>query len=328
MPAPALPADEDDRQTALDALNVVDTPSDPTYDRIVRIARATFGQPIALISLVDRNRQWFKARLGLDADETPRSESFCAHAIHGNAVMVVEDATADPRFSDNPLVTCEDGIRFYAGAPLALASGHRVGTLCVAGPQPAKMDDAQRDLLRDMAAIVVQELELRRTAGVDALTGLYNRRIIDDIGHGEFARARREGTPLSVAVIDLDHFKKINDTFGHAAGDAVLRAMGPVCQNALRASDIIGRYGGEEFLVILPNTTAAQAKVVIERVRGDIENIMISELGGRWHVSASIGIAEVEPGDPAMSAVIARADAALYRAKSAGRNRVELSIAA
>lgn len=328
MPGSLLPPDEEQRLEALHALNVVDTPADPAFDRIARIARATFGQPIALVSLVDRDRQWFKARLGLDLTETPRSDSFCAHAIHGDAVMVVEDASQDARFYDNPLVTCEDGIRFYAGAPLTLSCGSRVGTLCVIGSKPGTMSEDQRELLRDMAEIVTQDLDLRRTAGTDILTGLFNRRIIDDIAHREVARARRTNAPLSFAMIDLDRFKSVNDTFGHAVGDAVLRTMGPVCQHALRVSDHVGRYGGEEFIAILPNTELKQATMVLERLRADIEMVMISELSDRWQLSASIGVAQLDPDDLNAAAAIARADLALYQAKTSGRNRVEFTAAA
>jgi len=327
MMAVPIPANEDERLGALEALNIVETPADETYDRIVRIARATFGHPIALISLVDREKQWFKARLGMEVAETPRSVSFCAHAIHGDAVMVVDDATKDPRFSDNPLVTGEDGIRFYAGAPLTLSCGNRIGTLCLIGHQPGSMNEPQRELLRDMAAIVVSEMELRKTAGTDKLTGQFTRRMIDDIGHREFSRARRQNGPLTVALIDVDHFKSINDTFGHPAGDAVLRALGPVCKAALRSHDFLGRYGGEEFVAILPGTSLADATGVLERMRTDIANMMISELGGRRTLSASIGGAELEPGDNGIAGLIARADAALYRAKKTGRNRVVLNAA-
>ncbi|MFT3808674.1 MAG: sensor domain-containing diguanylate cyclase [Micropepsaceae bacterium] len=327
MPAAAIPENEAERLQALESCQITDTPADETYDRIVRIACATFGMPIGLVSLVDSERQWFKARIGIDDPETPREEPFCAHAILGSEVMVVDDAKEDDRFSDNPSVTCEDGIRFYAGAPLMLSNGHRVGTLCLADRVPRSFDKQSHALLKDMAAIVVGELELRRVAAMDVLTGLMTRRMTDDIAHRELARARRLGQPLTLAMIDVDRFKSINDGFGHPAGDAVLRAIGPVCRRVLRASDHLGRYGGEEFLAILPNTGLTEAAGVLERVRQEVEGLDVSELGGRWRLSVSIGAAELEFTDIHASNVVARADAALYRAKTGGRNRIELNAA-
>ena len=122
--------------SALKGYGVLDTPNEAEFDKIVREAAAILGTPIALISLIDENRQWFKAKLGLEASETPRSISFCTHAIRGPEVFVVEDATKDDRFSTNPLVTGDPNIRFYAGTPLKTSSGKRIGTLCVIDSKP------------------------------------------------------------------------------------------------------------------------------------------------------------------------------------------------
>ena len=131
MKSPPLPPDESARIEALRALDVLDTQTEERFDRITRIAKNLFGVSIALVGLVDEHRQWFKSRQGLEASETPRDISFCGHAILGEEIFVVPDASLDPRFSDNPLVTGEPKIRFYAGYPLALPSGCKVGTLCI-----------------------------------------------------------------------------------------------------------------------------------------------------------------------------------------------------
>jgi PAS domain S-box-containing protein len=159
MIEPPLAKDEPGRLKALHNLGVLDTPQEERFDRITRLAQTIFSVPIALVSLIDENRQWFKSCQGLDATETPRGISFCGHAILAHDVFVIEDATLDPRFADNPLVTGGPLIRFYAGAPLRLNSGHAAGTLCVISPRPRSFSDHDRKMLTQLAAIVVQELE-------------------------------------------------------------------------------------------------------------------------------------------------------------------------
>jgi diguanylate cyclase (GGDEF)-like protein len=324
----SLPPDEADRLDALESQKITDTHEDDSFDRIVRLACAATSMPRGAISFVEQERQWFKARQNLDVNETPRREAFCAHALHSDDVLVVEDATKDPRFSDNPLVTCENGIRFYAGAPLKTREGFNLGTLCVIDNVPRSIKDRDIGLLKDMAAIVVEEMELRRRAGTDLLTGLYTRRFLDEIAQHELARARRTRQPLTVALIDIDKFKIVNDTFGHGAGDAVLRAIGQVCRNSLRGPDVMARYGGEELVVLLPNTSLTQAAPVMERLRRNIMAMLVPELMGKWVVTASIGAAELTHNDGEIADVLARADIALYRAKETGRNKVELALAA
>lgn len=150
------------RLAALAALDVLDTPAEREFDMIAELAADRFNTPIALVSLIAADRQWFKARVGLDIPETARDVSFCAHAIEGDDVMVVPDATKDPRFADNPLVLGEPHMRFYAGAPLVLASGRRIGTLCIIDRRRRGLDQRERRALRLMAQQVVDLLELRR----------------------------------------------------------------------------------------------------------------------------------------------------------------------
>ena len=145
-PAP-IPADEDERLSALRELLLLDTPPEERFDRLARFVAEQLDVPIALLTLVDGQRQWFKARVGLDATETPRDISFCGHAIMKNDLFIVEDASRDPRFSDNPLVTGEPHIRFYAGAPLSAPGGHRIGTLCVIDTVPRTLGPVELSIL-------------------------------------------------------------------------------------------------------------------------------------------------------------------------------------
>ncbi len=160
MKSPESPADEAQRLAALQALEVLDTEPEERFDRITRLARAVFDVPIALVSLVDRDRQWFKSCQGLDVTETDRSISFCGHAILRDQTFLVPDAAADERFADNPLVTGDPRIRFYAGQPIKGPEGARVGTLCVIDQRPREFSEQQLGQLRDLAAIVESELAL------------------------------------------------------------------------------------------------------------------------------------------------------------------------
>lgn len=317
------------RLAALRRYDILDTPPEPGFDRIVRLASHLLGTPISLVSLVDEKRQWFKARMGLDATETPRSMAFCAHAILGDDVMVVPDAVNDRRFHDNPLVTGAPHIRFYAGAPLCTPEGHRLGTLCVIDQEPRQMDDERRALLADLSALVVDELELRRVnhalgemALRDALTGAFNRGAFMMTAERAFNRARNEKRNLSVLMLDLDHFKAVNDTWGHAVGDRVITELYLIAKSTLRKGTTVGRIGGEEFAVLLPDTDGVGALNAAERLLGAIGNASVPGPAGPVRFTASIGIGGIAPDDHEFGQILQRSDRALYAAKHAGRNRV------
>ncbi|BCM93030.1 alkaline phosphatase synthesis sensor protein PhoR [Abditibacteriota bacterium] len=162
MPSAPHPIDEPQRLKALERYDILDSIPETEYDDLATLAASICGAPISLVSLVDADRQWFKARYGLDVNETPRSVSFCAHAIHNDNIFEVRNATQDPRFSDNALVTGKMGIRFYAGAPLITPDNFRLGTLCVIDMVPRELSDEQRRALEALARQVVSQLELRR----------------------------------------------------------------------------------------------------------------------------------------------------------------------
>lgn len=159
MRTPEFPPDESARLAALRSLLILDTAPEERFDALTFYCHSRFKVAIALVSLVDAERQWFKSACGLDARETSREVSFCGHTILGERVMVVPDARRDPRFFDNPLVAGPPFIRFYAGAPLRLSSGHVVGTLCLIDPQPRTLDDEEAAHLAELARLVVVELE-------------------------------------------------------------------------------------------------------------------------------------------------------------------------
>lgn len=153
---------ESERLNTLQLYNVLDTASEKAFDDLTQLASSICGTPISLVSFIDKDRQWFKSKLGLEVDETPREQAFCDHAIRSNNILIIEDAQADQRFSNNPLVTGDPNIRFYAGAPLQVSNGAALGTLCVIDHEPRSLSTEQLTALSVLRDAVVSQLELRR----------------------------------------------------------------------------------------------------------------------------------------------------------------------
>jgi diguanylate cyclase (GGDEF)-like protein/PAS domain S-box-containing protein len=463
-----LPANESERLAELERLQLLDSLPEPVYDEIVGLASRLCGTPIALVSLIAQDRQWFKARVGLEAEQTPREQAFCAHALlTPGDLMEVPDARRDPRFAGNPLVTGAPHIGFYAGVPLVTSHGHALGTLCVIDHQPRRLDAPQRDALRSLARLVEyaieqqrqrlraesdrlqlelatesarlglwvldvrsgrgevrgafaallgfaegefdgrlesfmqrvhpddqemlrehqrRELELgdfsrvefrvlhpdgsqrwlvSRSRGVhdrhgalthvagllfdrteqreleehlrdyqqelldmaqrmetlaitDMLTGVGNRRALEEQLRARVAHSQRHRGALSVLLIDVDHFKAFNDQYGHLAGDRVLREVAQRIVACVRTEDVVARYGGEEFAVLLPDTDMDGAWLLGERIRQAIE----SHAWPLRKVTASIGVSSAAGVEAEAEILLREADEQLYRAKSSGRNLV------
>ena len=452
-----FPVDEAARLARLRQYQILDTPPTEAFDRVTRLASRLLKAPISLASLIDVDRLWVKSRIGLEAVEAPREITFCAFTICDAAVMVVPDATKDPRFADNPMVLGPPGIRFYAGAPLRSDTGENIGTLSVIDTSPREFSAEDATLLNDLAHIVVDELELhalaireqearnrlfdaieaapdgfvyydrddrlalcneryreiyresadflvpgvsfetalragaargqypqsegnveawlqerlelhhnpqgpveqqlpngrwlrieerrtrdgglvgfrtditelkerefelQRLATTDPLTGALNRRSFFEQGESELRRARRYGAPLSLILVDVDHFKQVNDGFGHCAGDAVLRRLVETLKAALREHDLVCRYGGEEFALLFPETDQVGAEMIAERLRHAVAALEVAHEDGTIRPTVSIGGTQVEVDSDSLESALSRADAALYRSKEAGRNRV------
>ena len=317
---------ESDRQEArrleaVDALGILDTPREESYDRIVRLIRAVFNVDMALVSVIDAHRQWHKASEGVDAAEAPLQETFCRHTLKLDGPLIVPDATKDPRFANNPHVTAEAGIRFYAGVPLTTRKGFSIGTLCAIDSQPRAFKASDVQMLTDLAALVVDQLELREQAMTDEMTGALSRRAFREEGSRMAALAGRHRHNLTAICFDLDHFKSINDTYGHAAGDQVLRTVAKTVRLRMRKSDLFARLGGEEFAALLPETDRKGAMEAAEKLRRDISALRF-EFGGKTvGVTASFGIAALDLSTNDLETLMVRADAALYKAKNDGRNR-------
>jgi diguanylate cyclase (GGDEF)-like protein len=519
MKKPVIPSNEAERLEALYSYDMLDSTSEEIFDNITWIASLVCNAPMSFITLVDRDRQWFKSAEGLDIKETSRDVSFCSHAINDEGMMEVSDATEDERFNDNPLVTGEPKIRFYAGIPLVNPEQFKLGALCVIDRSPKTLTALQKDILQRLSQIVMALFEAKRVAiaqireheeselilketgaklekglhameqrnremglltevtsilqsclteeeacvslttyckqlfpdahgtlsllqnargtlqtmvswghensqksfatndcwalrrsqyyqvddtsqglvckhlpghsegekysslcvpmmaqgetmgllclefphpadtkeeesfshnqsilaiavaeqsalalanirlrqtlhsqsNSDALTGLNNRRFLSEEFNNILADATAGNKPVSVILIDVDHFKTINDTLGHEAGDMVLQKMSEVFRDFVRQNDIVCRLGGDEFLVVMPDVSLDKACTRAEELRAAVSQIKINKDG--FPITVSLGVADFPAHGNTAEKLIQSADEALYKAKEAGRNK-------
>lgn len=309
MLKPSLPIDETTRLRSLQSLRILDTEAEERYDRITRMAKRLFGVEICLVSLVDADRQWFKSKQGLDACETSREISFCGHAILEPDVLIVSDALEDERFADNPLVTDAPFIRFYAGCPISDPNGYRVGTLCLIDSAPRAMAPDEVETLRDMAAMVEDEIKVSAQITIDDLTQVANRRGFKLIADHLLSLCRRTNTSADLAFFDLDGFKSVNDTHGHAAGDDLLRHFAKLLMKCFRTADAIGRLGGDEFVVLLGNSDGG-AHIALDRLK---QLAAETDCEVRQKLAWSVGTIQFDPDRHfSIECLLAEADASMY----------------
>lgn len=451
-----LPDNEQARLKERHLLDVMDSSTEESVDRIARILSRSLAVPIALVTFVDKDRLLLKSHIGLDADEITREHWFCTHTILADDILEIEDARNDDRFRDNPNVTGEANIRFYAGAPLVLANGHRLGALCVIDRVPRRLTDDERQLITDLAATIAelldmrhaakravdaenrlldavnaipdgfalydkddrllvfnqryceiysktadllvpgvrfeevlrkglergqypdaigneeawlsermerhqkldqpieqrlpsgkwirveerrtreggyvgvrvditelknQQAELKRLAWTDSLTGSLNRRRFMELAGPEMHRSWRTKSPLALIIMDIDHFKAVNDVYGHAAGDAVLIEMVRRWKEELRDYDTLARIGGEEFSILLPDCDLKGATLAMQRLLNKTRKRSIKLENGEVLMTVSGGLVFCDQEGESVESAIARADRALYQAKQEGRNR-------
>lgn len=345
------PAAERRRQAVLAEYGLDDHSPEQAYDDIVRLAVIVCEVPAAAVTVIDRRRQWFKAQVGLNVSDLPRGESPCEQTItQGTGVLEIDDFSQQPVQPD--LRVHGAPVRFYAGVPLLSADGHVLGTLCVLDTRARGFSTVQREALELLGRQTQHLFELRRhvieqrrqlaerdasarrseaevadlerrneqlayTARHDPLTGLLNRAALEQLRANPQALARLDGGPYALMLIDVDHFKQVNDRHGHLLGDRALRAVAEAVHGAIRDGDLAARYGGEEFLVVLPATRLDGAAEVGERIREAVARVALP-----FPLTVSVGVASGEPGVDTPENVFERADQALYRAKAAGRDRL------
>jgi len=313
-------ADEPGRLASLRRYELLDTPPEIPFDKITQLVKTVLNVPIAIVSLIDADRQWFKSCAGLDVLETARDISFCTHTIKSRQPMVINDASLDPRFAQNPLVIGPPFIASYAGAPLLTPDGYALGSLCAIDTVPRQFESWQIDVLTSFAALVVDEFELRRLAHTDSLTGALTRRGFLVETERAISDFSRHNLPSSIISFDIDHFKHSNDTYGHATGDEVLRASTALINEQSRPGDILARLGGDEFALLLTGTDIEGATRTAERCRAALAELAFAH-DPQLRITASFGVAALNPGRVTTEKWLADADQALYEAKQTGRNK-------
>jgi diguanylate cyclase (GGDEF)-like protein len=325
------------------SLDLFYTPLEERFERITRVARRALHVPVAAISLLNDDKQWFKSAAGWGISELPRDQAICRLTVEGNAPLVIPDTLADPRVAHLPIVAGAPRFRSYAGHPLADEHGNVVGTFCVFDLRTRDFSGADRQTLLDLAAMAQRELLsdqlthahaaltsklglARREALMDPLTHLWNRRGASVLLKGAFTEADQRNTPLALALLDLDNFKRVNDNHGHQTGDEVLRRVASRLLSSVRGDDAICRMGGDEFLVLMADTDAAVAQRVAERIRHSIGDTPVPTRDGTMSVSVSLGCIVRQPRDAnTLEMLLERADQALMESKAAGRNRVRMA---
>jgi diguanylate cyclase (GGDEF)-like protein len=279
------------------------------------MAKRMFDVSISLVSLIDEDRQWFKSAQGLEATETPRDISFCGHAINQEGLFIIPNATEDERFFDNPLVTDAPNIRFYAGYTLKLREELNIGTLCLIDPKPRVMDEEDQQLLRDLGAMIEQEIKSIQLATLDELTLISNRRGFLNLVDHSLNMCRRNQVSMSFLLFDLNKFKAINDTYGHHEGDFVLTTFAQIMLDTFRDVDVIGRLGGDEFVAMLTDSSKANAEEILARFAAAIDEANAT-INKPYKIEYSVGVEHFHH-DTEMSAeeMIQAADAAMYKHK-------------
>jgi len=320
-----IPANEAQRLAAARAYEIFDTPPDLQFDAITRVAGTLFKVPVALIALMDEDRLWFKSRLGLDIPQLDRSIAFCAHAImNPRELMVIEDLSRDPAFADHPLVVSGPQVQFYASAPLLAEGDLAIGTIALLDVKPRSFSAVDRAALADLSVAVMTALEghrrtqqLSRLATTDHLTGAANRASLELALRRAIERAAVSSETFLLLCMDLDRFKDINDTYGHGAGDAVLREVSARLRSVSRPDDLIARIGGDEFVMLLgPGSSARAGSMVAERILERFEAPFTLPGGETIGIRTSIGMASYPMDGREPGLLLERGDRALYVAKA------------
>lgn len=311
--------DEDSRLVALKSLGILDSPAEERFDRFTRIAKRLFNVPFASFSLVDDTREWFKSSYGHQSAEIPLADSFSAHAVETQDMVVIHDATHHLRFARQSRDT---GIKFFAGFPIKAHTGHTIGTLSIADTTPRNFSDEDRRCLADLAGMIEEEINVQSIANIDDLTSLFNRRGFIGVGEHAIAICKRMRRPATVMFFDLDGFKQVNDNFGHAEGDRVLKNIGSLLRSVFRNSDVVARMGGDEFCVLLTGTDTDH----VERPLLNLANsLQAQNKATPYEIGYSVGVVEFEDRHDGISKLMEEADHLMYQQKRA-RKQANLSV--
>lgn len=316
------------------------TPIEERFERLTRLARRALNVPVAAITFLNDEKQWFKSVAGWSVTELPHDHSFCPITLAAGELTVFEDTRQDTAVAGHPLVTRGPKFRFYAGLPITDENDNLCGTFCIFDQKPRQLSVQDKATLEDLAALTQREIvgehmrsvhvsltaklgTARRESMMDPLTRLWNRRGASVMVKGALDAARAQHSSIGIAILDLDNFKRINDSYGHQTGDEVLRKTALRLIHNVRSNDCICRLGGDEFLLLMKDADADAARQTAERVRRSLVECPIPTRQGEVSITTSVGYT-VHSGDDDISVeeLIARADKALLESKAQGRDRV------
>lgn len=291
-------AKEDQRLKALRALNLINTQNEARFDRLTQLAQRLFNISISTLTLIEEKTVWLKSNAGDAAVELEREHSFCAQALGFQDVFIVNDASTHERFSDNPHVVAEDGVRFYAGCPLQLRSGERIGTLCIADSKTRTFSDQEKLVLKELASLMEEELEVIPDLDIDKRTGLFNRRAVESRARGILRMAAHGNLSVTMLLIDIANFHAFNDEYGQRTGDLVLKELAESLNTNFRRCDTIGRFGGDKFIVLMVNAhndSVQSVDAILERLQADINTGINPKLAtGERQINIFVGSSSVE----------------------------------
>jgi diguanylate cyclase len=347
MLTPPIPDNEIQRLSSLRALHILDTPPEERFDCITRLAKEFFAVPIALITLVEEKRQWFKSVIGLSVRETARDVSFCAHAMLAQELFIIPDALADERFADNPDVLGGPRIRFYAGCPLYARDGSALGMFCIIDRQPRTFSSADQEVLRALGTWVEAKINevtinplcqderdvhrdvtpesterttmltmLQYQARHDPLTELSNSLLLREKVE-EALLATAPGETCALLVLDFAHFKEVNTTFGYNQGNLLLLLISTRLCQVVATSGVPARLSGNRFAILLPESGEEKAATVVQALLKAFEE-PFTIAGMPLQITASIGVAFFPLHGNSAEALLRRADIAMYEARRVG----------
>lgn len=303
--------------------------------------------PIVIAALNGRYRGWYRCEHGCEIYSSDDLQSYFARMHLSQTRFAVADIGDEEFFLNYTQGLKIPRLKSVAGVPLTDPNGKRLGTLCVADTEPRELDPASLDLLtsfgqlisndicmrsaaryavRDLIELEREKCDLFELATIDPLTKALNRRAFLRFSERELARFQRDKAQIATLMLDIDHFKSVNDEYGHAAGDRVLSKLVSVASTALRKEDLVGRLGGEEFAILLVDADAREALNVANRIRQAVKRVTFPTESGPFQITVSIGVSEPDLGDKSISNALERSDAALYSAKRNGRDRAEISV--
>lgn len=273
MIKPKIPKNETQRLQALRNLHIMDTKSEERFDRITRVVQNLFNVPIASVSFIDQEREWYKSRYGLELSEMPRELSFGGHAILQKDIMIVKDALEDARFNDNPLVLGEPDIRYYLGCPLKIKDQFNVGTLCLMDHKEQRFSTIDLDIIKELAETIETEFEEEHRSTVDDLTQISNREGFALVGKQIIKRCNEFDKSILLIYFDLSKLKSINELYGRDEGNNMLQIFSQQLLRNFRHTDAVARLGGDKFCVLCSGMFQKHFPNVIQRFQSKLASI-------------------------------------------------------